>query len=245
MHRMRCDLAKVSLTLALAALLGQPSTTRADLIRPNATQSFPDLSSDIVGTQSYSFTPATQSGVFQVQNSPAVLALGPSQSSETFVNNLPGGAASSQSLVMMLDANGNLLNNGTGSYSLFGSVTVDGKLYSGLLLQGTPTAFGYASPNPQAPAMGIYDANIKLTGGLLQSLYGNEAYMRIIAETNSTFTGAFNQSFIGLKAITNIRSYEAPQLAPVPEPTAFAVLLACGGAGLAYHRRRTARSVDA
>jgi hypothetical protein len=241
MHRMRCDFAKVGLTAAFAVILSQPSTTRADLIRPTATQSFPDLSSDIVGTQTYTFNPTTQTGLFQVQNSPAVLALGPSQSSETFVNNLSGGAASSQNLQMTLDANGNLLSGGTNSYSLYGSVTFGGKLYSGLLLQGTPTAFGFASPNPQAPTMGVYDANIALTGGLLQSLYGNTAYMRIIAETNSTFTGVFNQDFLGLKAMTNIRSYEAAQLAPVPEPTAFAILLACGGAGLAYHRRREGR----
>lgn len=244
MHRMRCDFAKVGLTLALAAFLSQPSTTRADLLRPNATQSFPDLSSDIVGTQTYAFNPTTQTGLFQVQNSPAVLALGPTQSSEYFVNSLSGGSPSSQTIQMTLDSNGNLVTGGTNSYSLYGSVNYGGKLYSGLLLQGTPTAFGYASPNPQAPSMGIYDANIKLTGGLLQSLYGNTAYMRIIAETNSTFTGTFNQSFLGLKAMTNVRSYEAAQFAPVPEPTAFAVLLACGGAGLAYHRRRALRSGD-
>jgi hypothetical protein len=206
------------------------------LIRPDAAQSFPDLAGDIVGTQSYTYNSSTNTGVFQVQSAPSLLALGPQTSSEYYVYDLAN-QARSQSLQVTLDSNGQLVNSATNSYSLYGSVTVNGQNYNGLLLQGTPTAFGFAPPNPAAPTMGVYDVNIALTGGLLEQMYGGSAYMRIISETNSTFSGSFTENFSGLKTMTNVRSYNPPAPAPIPEPSTFAVLLACGGAGLLYRRR--------
>jgi len=240
MHRMRRHSVKIGLILALFACFGRPASTLADLIRPDAKQSFPDLSSDIVGTQTYTFDPSTGTGIFQVNNTPAVLATGPSVSNESYVYDPTGGAARSQSIQIKLDSSGKLLNDPGNSYSLYGSVQVDGKTYSGLLLQGTPTQFGFASPNPQTPGMSIYDLNMNLTGGLLQPKYGGDAYVRIIAETNSTFNGSFSQSFLGLKAMTNVRSYNLVNQAAVPEPSAFAIMLACGCFGLIYHRRKVA-----
>ena len=246
MHRMRRPLAKVGKTLTLAAVLGLvPATAaRAALIRPDASQSFPDLSGDIVGTQSYVYDPTTGTGTFQVNNTPTLLATGPQPSSEFYVNDLAA-TARSQSLQATLDSSGNLVNDPGNSYKLYGSVTVNGQTYSGLLLQGTPTGFGWAPPNPSTPTMSVYDLNMTITGGLLQQAYGGSAYMRVIAETNSTFNGTFDQSFLGLKAMTNVRSYTAPSPAPVPEPSTFAILLAFGGVGVAYrHRRRRSAAFD-
>jgi hypothetical protein len=237
MHRMRHYFAKIGPTLVLAAVLGQPSVTRADLIRPGATQSFPDLSGDIVGNQTYSFDPSTQTGLFQVNNAPALLATGPQVSSEHTINDLPA-QSRSQSVQLKLDASGHLINDASNSYALYGSVIVDGKTFSGLLLQGTPTQFGWASPTSTPLGMAVYDLNLTLTGGLLKQVYGPDAYVRIITETNSTFDGTFTKSFLGLKPLTNVRAYNAPVPAPIPEPSTFAILLACGGAGLLYHRRR-------
>ena len=39
--------------------------------------------------------------------------------------------------------------------------------------------------------------------------------------------------------MTNVRAYNAPgQSGPVAEPSTFAIVLACTGAGLLYHQRR-------
>ena len=115
---------------------------------------------------------------------------------------------------------------------------VNGRTYDGLLLQGTPTAFGYANPNPQMPTMSVYDLNMNLTGGLLKEAYGADAYLRIIAETNSTFAGSFTRDFDGRKLLSNTRAYNAPNPSPIPEPSTFAILLGLGGAGLVYQNRR-------
>ena len=238
MHRMRYRFVKFGLIPALVAFLGLLGNTRADLIRPDAKQSFPDLSSDIVGAQTYTFDPSTRTGLFRVENTPAVLATGPNTAGESYVYDPAGGAARSQQLTIRLDSSGRLLNDSGNSYSLYGSVRVDGQTYSGLLLQGTPTRFGFVSPDPRAPGMSVYDLNMNLSGGLLQQKYGPDAYIRIIAETNSTFDGTFDRSFLGLKAMTNVRSYNGPTPAAIPEPSAFAVFLAIGALGLVYHRRR-------
>jgi hypothetical protein len=245
MHRMRNDFARIGPALVLAAFLYQSSASvaRADLIRPGASQSFPDLSGDIVGNQTYSFNSATQTGLFQVNNAPALLATGPQLSSEFFINDLPG-QSRSQNVTIKLDANGHLINDASNSYSLYGSVTVDGKKFSGLLLEGTPTQFGWASPSTTPPGMAVYDLNLTLTGGVLKQVYGPDAYVRIITETNSTFDGTFNKSFLGLKPLTNVRAYNAPLPAAIPEPSTFAILLACGGAGLLYYRRRRINVTD-
>jgi len=239
MHRTRCQLRRVGLTAlafaGIAPLVTMPAAL-AGLIRPGATQSFPDLSGDIVGTQTYQYDPATRTGTFQVDNTPTVLATGPQAGGEFYINDLPA-QARSQVLLVKLDGNGALIADAGNHYSLYGSTTVGGTTYSGLLLQGTPTQFGAAMPSAATPGTSVYDANIALTGGLLKPAYGDEAYLRVIAETNSTFTGVFDQNFVGLKAMTNVRSYDAPNASPIPEPSTCLVVLACGGAGLLFRGR--------
>lgn len=224
-----------ALTLAFSAFFGS-SEGEAALIRPDARQSFPDLSGDIVGSQTYVFDSVAKVGTFKVNNTPTLLAVGPNASSEHFVLD-SAETIRSQSLWLRLDSNGNLLNDPSNSFALYGTVTVGGQTYSGLLLEGIPTQFGWADQNPATPTLSVYDVNMTLTGGFLKEVYGPDAYLRVIAETESTFAGTFTQNFTGSKALTNLRAYNPPTPNPIPEPSAFVVLLACGVAGLLFRRR--------
>jgi hypothetical protein len=236
LHRMRRIVARASLVLALATLLGFGSSRRAaaDLIRPNATQAFPDIQGNIVGTQTYTYNSTTQTGTFQVNNAPVLMAIGPQTTNEYFVTDTAS-QIRSQSIQVKLDSSGNLLNDAGNSFSMYGSVTIGNQTFSGLLLQGTPTAFGF---DPHPGSLPHYDMNVTLTGGSLKTLYGPDAYVSIITETNNTFTGSFAQTFQASKPITNVRAYNAPSPLPVPEPSTLVVILAFGGAGWMYRNRR-------
>ena len=126
------------------------------------------------------------------------------------------------------------------TFTVYGSVTIDGKLFSGLLLQGIAhrVRLGCALLRGYAHVMSNFDLNVNLTGGRLQQVYGPDAYIRISSELGSTFDGTYTKNFLGLKTMTNVRAYNAPSPSPVPEPSTFAILLACSGAGLLYHQRR-------
>lgn len=237
MHRMRCFFARAVLFSALVACFGRPAPTRADLIRPDAAQSFPDLSGDIVGTQKFTYDPSSRTGTFQVDSAPSLLAVGAKPSAESYVYDPPG-QPRTQSILLKLDAAGRLVSDAANSYSLYGSVTVDGKSYSGLLLKGTPDAFGYVPQTPGMGKMSVYDMHMTLSDGALKGIYGPDAYVRIIAELGSTFDGTFTRDFNGQKAMTNVRAYNATFAPAVPEPSTFAILVAFGGAGIFYRRRQ-------
>jgi hypothetical protein len=120
---------------------------------------------------------------------------------------------------------------------MYGKVVVGGQTYSGLLLQGTPTAFGSLSLKPGTGNEDIFDMTLKITGGTLASLYGQDAYVRVTSEANSTFTGVFDKDFSSEKVLTNTHPLSSILPNPSPEPTALVVFLACG-AGLFYRGRR-------
>ena len=155
------------MTLVLRApSLGPAVAARADLYRPNATQSFPDLASDIVGSQAYLYDANAQTGTFVVNNAPSLIATAPNQSSEFNVYDPPG-QPRSETIQVKLDSNGKLVADPGNTFSVYGSVTIDGKSFTGLLLQGTPTVFGWAAPAPGTPTGSNFDMNVSLTGGLL------------------------------------------------------------------------------
>jgi hypothetical protein len=229
----------------MALLATAPRQALADLIRPTASQSFPDLDGDIAATQTYHYDPDTQTGTFQVNSAPTLLATGPSASSEYVLNDTASGPRN-ETLQVVLDSKGNLVSGSSGnSFSLYGSVTINGQNYNGLLLQGTPTQFGYAPQSSSTPTMSVYDLNMTVTGGLLKGLYTLDptkvpvAYMRVITETNSTFSGSFSQDFNGSKAMTNVRAYAGTQTLPIPspEPASWLVSALCAAVGLLYLRR--------
>src|SRR4051812_34993647 len=163
MHRMRYHFARTGLTFLVASVFGSAVSARADLYRPNATQSFPDLASDIVGSQAYRYDASAQTGTFVVNNAPSLIALGPQQSSEFNVYDPPG-QPRSEIIQVKLDSTGKLVADPANTFTVYGSVTIDGKPFSGLLLQGTPTGFGWAAPNAGTPTGSNFDLNVNLTG---------------------------------------------------------------------------------
>src|SRR5712671_631066 len=139
MHRTRNLIARAGLTLVLSLIVGYPVS--AELIHAPGGRAYPDLAGAITGSQSYTYHPATQTGTFQVTNTPFLLTTGPSATSEAVVQPNPDGIRN-QVVNLTLDQNGHLVSDPNNSYSLYGTVVLGGKTFQGLLLQATPTAFG-------------------------------------------------------------------------------------------------------
>src|SRR5262249_51165403 len=88
----------------------------------------------------------------------------------------------------------------------------------------------------------VFDLNMKITGGELAQAFGSEAYLRIIPQANSTFTGEFTSDFSGERPLTNLRALNRRLPTSVPEPTTFVTLLTSVAGLLACRlRRRLAR----
>jgi hypothetical protein len=243
MHRMRHYIALAGFVLIVLGLVA-PSA-EASLLKPDAGRSYPDISADVNGSLSYTYDPSSQTGVFQLQNSPFVIAGGPGETGNSQEYNIvpdPTTGVRSQTLTLTLDKNGQIVTSSpNSSYQLYGSVTADGHTYSGLLLSGTPTGFGSIDLGPNVQS-DMFDVTLQITGGLLAQYYGDEAYMRITPEINSTFTGSFTENFAGVKAMSNTRSYESPLPFPIPEPTVLTIVLV-GAGGLAYRHRGRLRKL--
>ena len=244
MHRMH----RLGSNAVLAALIyaGFATPAPAALLRPNDTRAYPDITAFANGYQTYTYNPTTQTGTFQLSNVPFLLTNGQNPDGSFIESNVTpttdGSAQRTQSLTMVLDSNGNLVAGPTNSYQMYGTVTVGNQTYTGLLLSGTPTAFGSQALKPLVGNEDLFDLTLKITGGSLASLYGPDAYIRVTSEANSTFDGVFTTDFSSEKVLTNTHMISSLVPSPVPEPTALVVLLACG-AGLFYRgRRRIAKS---
>jgi hypothetical protein len=239
MHRML----RFAIPIALSLLYLVAATTQASasLLRPNAGRAYPDIAGDINGSVTYSFNPVTQTGLFSVRNTPYLLAGGSTADQEYLVQANSDTGIRSQELKLTLDPTGQLVASSDNMYELWGTIVADGQTFSGLLLKGTPTGFGFHDLD----ALGIsgadlFDVTIDINGGALASFFGSDAYMRIAPELTSTFHGRFDKDFSAVKATSNTRSYASPQPFPVPEPGSVAVLL-LGVIGLAMRRLRLAR----
>jgi hypothetical protein len=244
MHRMRFSavwkpIRRGMIVLGLTCVVSTALTGRvsADLIQPTPARAYPDVAADINGVVNYTYNSTSQTGTFNVTNTPYLLAGGPNATDEFTITPDSLGVRQ-QILNIKLDKNGGLVSDAGNTYQLWGTVQAGGQTYSGLLLQGTPTAFGsqYRGPTGSQGSF-IADANINITGGALKSAFGPDAYMSIQPELQITFAGSFAQSFSAAKATSNTRAYHAPLPFPSPEPTTFALLVA-GGAAILYLRRR-------
>jgi hypothetical protein len=236
MHRMRGVMLKVG--LALAALLVSEPFRRAqgDLIRPQSSRGYPDITGDLVGVQTYTFDAGTQTGTFQVINAPQFIALGPGR--QDLVSVLPDQEGTlSQTLRMKLDRNGKLVDTDENRFELHGTVVIGHQVFSGLLLAGKPTAFGAQVQSQGTPNGDAFDLNVTITGGELAEAFGREAYLRVIPQSRSTFEGNFAADFSGEKPMTNLRPLQGSLPAAVPEPAPFLVLTIAGLA-LAIQRLR-------
>jgi hypothetical protein len=226
MQRMLSVIAKLGLISPLLLLAGSPRPVWGDLIRPNTSRSYPDIAGDIVGAQTYVFDPASKTGTFQVVNAPQFIALGPTGNDMVNVTPNQDGTLS-QTLQLKLDQNGKLVANADNRFQLFGTVVIGSQTYRGLLLEGTPTAFGAQAQNGTSlTGADVFDLNMKITGGQLAQAFGPEAYFRVIPQSNSTFQGSFSSSFSGDKPLTNLRALQGNLPAAIPEPTPLVVLLA-------------------
>lgn len=224
------------LALLGSAVLGGGSASAA-LIKPNAGRAYPDIAADINGKVNYTYDSSTETGVFHVTNTPYLIAGGATSASEYPVTTNADGVRQ-QVINIALDKNGNIVASDVNSYALYGTIQADGKTYAGLLLQGTPTAFGFQDLDGVGiQGSDVFDLNLDITGGALASYFGSEAYIRVTPELLSTFRGRFDEDFTAVKATSNTRSYVTPQPFPIPEPTTW-LIFAAGGLGGLYRRHR-------
>ena len=237
MQRMHRFAIKIGLTALLYAAFA--ATASAALLRPNDNRAYPDITAFANGTQSYVYNQTSQTGVFTLTNVPFLLTSGTTTSGGFIESDVTATTDNlrSQSITAVLDSNGNLVNSSMNSFQIVGTVVVNGQSYSGVLLSGTPTAFGSQTLKPLVGNEDLFDMTLKITGGTLASLYGPEAYVRVTSEANSTFDGVFTTDFSSEKVLTNTHPILSTVPSPSPEPTALVVLLACG-AGLFYRGRR-------
>ncbi len=228
MHRMRQSL----IFSMIGFMVATSGIARAALIQPNTTRQYPDIAADVNGVVNYNYS--NGQGTFTMRNTPFLLATGPDAAQEATILPTADGTRV-QSLSVALDSTGNIVNSTSNSYSLYGTTTVAGQTFTGLLLQGTPTSFG----SQDNGAFDMFDLGIKVTGGSLADAFGTNAYMLIRPELQSSFTGAFDTNFSAQKATSNTRGNYTPP-APVPEPATWMILVG-GGAGLAMFNRRRLR----
>jgi len=252
MHRMRHYVAVIGLIAGSMAF--GPNPASAALIRPDAKRSFPDIAADINGKVEFDYDPASQTGVFTMTNTPFLIAGGDTADSEFPI--LPDAdGVRKQTLRVKLDESGAIVEDPGNMYELRGKIEANGQTFSNLLLKGAPVEFGaldlggLTSETDDVAALSatdsgtvglgvdIFDLKIAVEEGELAPFFGDNAYLRITPELESTFEGSFTEDFMAFKATSNIRSYDSPTPFPIPEPSALAVLLA-GGLGLVYHRHR-------
>jgi hypothetical protein len=235
MQRMQGVNWKLTLVPVVVLTAGIGGPARGDLIRPKTPRSYPDIAGDIIGTQTYTFDPTSKTGTFLVRNSPQFIALGPTGGDLVSMSPNQDGTLS-ETLQLTLDQNGKLIPGTNNRFQLYGTVVIGNQTYQGLLLEGTPTAFGAqvqkgGSLNPSD----VFDLNMTITGGQLASAFGPQAYFRVIPQSNSTFQGSFATSFSGDRPLTNLRAIQGHLPTPIPEPSPLAILMAAG-AGLALKR---------
>ncbi len=202
MHRMHIVVRTGFAAAALILALARPAS--ADLIRATPGRSFPDIAGDIGGSQTYVFDPATQTGTFTLRNAPHLISLGPSERDLVPVQPNTDGTLC-QTLRVKVDRHGRIVDSPLNHFEIRGSVTIKDQPFTGILLEGTPTAFGIAEyDRPSARAQDIFGLNVKIHGGELASAFGAAAYLQIVPQANSTFHGEFTSNFAGDKPMTNL-----------------------------------------
>ena len=248
MHRMRRFFVSAGLAALVLATTGTLAT--AGLLRPDAGQAYPDIigASAVEGSQSYTYDASAQKGLFSVTNLPLHIWGGTDGTTGYDISPDTNGQRFA-TVTAALDSTGKLIaNDPSNSYQIWGSVTAKGVNYTGLLLQGTPTAFGsqnLSSLDSSLKGKALYDMDLKVTGGALKDFFGKDAYLYVSAETGSTFMGDFTKNFSATKVTTNTRGYNSPKPFPIPEPTTFLVLVTAGtGLLFSKHRRRRVTAAD-
>jgi hypothetical protein len=234
MQRMRSVIARAGLVASLFFVSGAWLPARADLIRPKPGRTFPDIAGDIVGSQTYTYDPTTQTGTFALINAPHLISLGPSDQDLVPMQPEKDGTLT-QSLKMKLDGAGHLVDSPANRFEIRGIVVIGNRTYEGLLLEGKPTAFGVGGPDTSTSSSpDVFDLNMEITGGELKEKFGNQAYLRITPQAHSTFQGQFTADFSGEKPLTNLRALN--RLATSVPESAPLIAFLTGAAGLLAYR---------
>lgn len=238
MHRMRRFIALTGL-VALTSLLGGSRASAGLLHPPSTEQQYPDIAANLGKGVSYSYDPSTQHGVFHLRNLALALDNGSASDDSKFYDIDASSAGSRvQELQVMLNKDGQFVNDLSNSYSLSGKVSVDGKTYDGLLLAGKPINFASVDTVVDGEHYTQFQADLQITDGALAKLYGANSFIHLVAEAGSSFNGKWDEDFKITKISSNTKGPGGPgQPFPVPEPTAL-VLLAVSGAGLVYRNRK-------
>jgi hypothetical protein len=238
MQRMRSVIGTVGLVLPVILVVSIGLPARADLIRAHPGRSFPDIAGDIVGTQTYTYDPATQTGTFALVNAPHLILWGPTVKDLIPMRPDRDGTLT-QSLRMKLDRQGRLVDSPSNRFEVRGTVVIGDQTYQGLLLVGKPTAFGAGSRDASpARSPDVFDLDMKIIDGKLAKAFGSEAYLRITPQANSTFSGEFTSDFSGERPLTNLRAMNRRLPKSIPEPTVMVTLLTCVAGFLIYRMRR-------
>lgn len=243
MQRICTASSRLSIFLCLTVLVAAWSSARGDLIRSVPARSFPDIAGDIVGAQTYTYDPTTETGMFEVVNAPHLISLGPSVKDMVYMLPDEDGTLS-QFLKMKLDRHGRLIKSPDNTFQVRGTVVIGDKTYQGLLLEGKPTAFGaevQEAPRAEDKGPEVFDLNMEITGGKLAQAFGSNAYLRIVPQAGSTFNGEFTVDFASERPLTNLRSTRGKLPATVPEPTVLITLVTFGAGALAIRMRRHLR----
>ena len=137
----------------------------------------------------------------------------------------------SYSIQFHVDSSGNF-SGGVSDLTISGSFTYNGINYSGVLLTGEVTNFGWQ--NIPGTKYALFDLTFDSTGGALQGFYagsGNKG-VDIFSSEISNFTGDWNTNHSGKKV--------KHDTAPVPEPTTI-FLFGLGIVGIAVFGRKRFR----
>jgi hypothetical protein len=213
-------------------------------VRPSYDRIFPEIASGRHGTVDYAYNAQTGLGVLRMTNVPYMVASGTNAATEYAVSADAAGLLR-QSLSLVLAADGTIVDDPLNSYEVYGSIEAGGRTFDGLLLKGTPVAFGAVDLDPLGLlATDVFDASIRVSGGLLADYFGpiggpeppSPAYLRFRSDGDSTFHGRFDEDFAG-GSPTSFLGSTYPFPAPIPEPAAVFVLLA-GGLAAAWRRGR-------
>src|SRR5690242_18833258 len=124
MHRMRRPILLTGLFVSFASLALATPRAPADLLRPVASQSSPDISPDVNGRVVYAYNPSAQTGRFTVRNTPFTLAAGSNPDTDYADISPMANGDRHQLIQMTLDKNGQLVANPStpNVYEMYGTV---------------------------------------------------------------------------------------------------------------------------
>ena len=177
---------KKNLILTLLTLVCCASSSLAALLNVNPTYPKINYSSTVSNAVSYT----ASSGLFSVTAAPSTVNFSGSQTK-------PVSTPRNLQINIIVDNTGALVGGVSGN-DLVVSGTVTGVVggvtntYSGVLLTGEVTAFGFLENG----ASDLYDFRFRITGGAMASLFCEQICVQLTSD-NSTFTGSFHTNFIG------------------------------------------------